>query len=865
MQLMTNLKTKYKLVLMLLFPLLGFLYFSVTLIAEKAKIASEMSGLAELTQLSINLSDVVHDLQLERGSSVLFLTHQGQEFANDMSHYRTQTDLAISSLNDFLKIFHNHSYADFDTTLENVLNSLDQLRNIREDITALRIQLEQAVLFYDDLNKAVFQFLIQSTQVSYYKELFPLKLAYINFLNAKEKAGQERSLLVAVFNQGGLSLEQFQKFAELVSAQDTYLNHEVMTYLTPSQKDLLKSKLSTGQFIEETQKMRAIVLTADEKGKLTQQVDPKQWFQMQTGKINLLKEVSDTLGQNLYTQAQTTQQIAYQNFITLLATMVVVTTLTLLLLVLILKTLHVRLTHAMTVMGQIAEGHFDNKIDTTSSDELGQLLRLGERMQTQLRERSEENQRITEEALRVNRALDWVTTSVLITDENYRIIYQNEAAQHLFQKDEKHIRLDLPHFYAHQLQGANIDSLHKHPTHQRELLSQLHGSHRARVHVGNLTLEHTITPVVNPQGERKGIVVEFQDRSVEVAMEQEINRVIQAASEGDFRQQIMLGQKTGAFRTFSEGINQVLDYNQSAVADIMRITAALAQGDLTQTIENQYKGSLDQLKNDINTTVQKLTEVITVIQHTVHSIHQASEDLTDGNIRLSQRTEEQAASLQETAASMEQMTSSVQQNADNAKEATKLAIHAKDRAQTGGEVVQVAIQAMIDISHSSQKITEIIGVIDEIAFQTNLLALNAAVEAARAGEQGRGFAVVAAEVRNLAQRSATAAKEIKNLIVDSVTRIQDGTKLAHKSGETLADIVGAVKKVSDIIAEISAASQEQSTGIHQVNKAIAQMDEVTQQNASMVEQAASASEAMRQQAQALSEQVAFFKLVRTED
>ena len=256
---------------------------------------------------------------------------------------------------------------------------------------------------------------------------------------------------------------------------------------------------------------------------------------------------------------------------------------------------------------------------------------------------------------------------------------------------------------------------------------------------------------------------------------------------------------------------------------------------------------------------RSIMRVVNKIVDSSSAVSTAAEEISQGNLNLSQRTEQQAASLQQTAASMEEMTGTVQQNTDNAKQASQLAINARDRAQQGGEVVGTAIAAMGEINNSSKKVSDIIGVIDEIAFQTNLLALNAAVEAARAGEQGRGFAVVATEVRSLAQRSAAAAKEIKSLIQDSLNKVKEGTQLVDQSGSTLEEIVIAVKKASDVIIEIAAASEEQTGGIQQVNKAIMQLDEITQQNAALVEEAAAASESMKEQAQQLKEHIGFFK------
>ena len=293
---------------------------------------------------------------------------------------------------------------------------------------------------------------------------------------------------------------------------------------------------------------------------------------------------------------------------------------------------------------------------------------------------------------------------------------------------------------------------------------------------------------------------------------------------------------------------------------ISTVAQAAADGDLSQRATVTSKDELGQLGEAMNSMLDNISNVVGEVRQAAEHVSTASSEITQGNEDLSQRTSAQAGALEETSASMEEMTSTIKQNADNAKQANQLAVTAREVAEKGGAVTDKAVGAMDEINKSSKKIADIINVIDEIAFQTNLLALNAAVEAARAGEQGRGFAVVASEVRNLAQRSATAAKEIKTLINESVQKVGDGSELVNKSGQTLAEIVDSVKRVTDIIAEISAASQEQASGIDQVNKAVMQMDQGTQQNAALVEEATSASQSMKQQAGALIEQVAFFKV-----
>jgi methyl-accepting chemotaxis protein len=318
-------------------------------------------------------------------------------------------------------------------------------------------------------------------------------------------------------------------------------------------------------------------------------------------------------------------------------------------------------------------------------------------------------------------------------------------------------------------------------------------------------------------------------------------------------------QFPGAYREAVELINELVAAHLKVKFRVVEVISAYANGDLTVKMD-RLPGKKGEVTAAVDAVQQSLVTIIGQIKEATDSINTAAKEIAQGNTDLSQRTEEQASSLEETASSMEELTSTVKQNSENAKQANQLAIGASEVAVRGGAVVGEVVRTMDEITAASKKISDIISVIDGIAFQTNILALNAAVEAARAGEQGRGFAVVASEVRNLAQRSAAAAREIKTLIGDSVQKVEGGSKLVGEAGATIQEVVQQVKRVTDIMSEISAASMEQSSGIEQVNTAVTQMDEVTQQNAALVEQAAAAAESLQEQAESLADAVSVFKL-----
>ncbi|BAE69455.1 methyl-accepting chemotaxis protein [Xanthomonas oryzae] len=486
---------------------------------------------------------------------------------------------------------------------------------------------------------------------------------------------------------------------------------------------------------------------------------------------------------------------------------------------LITRSLTQPLSRATRAAESIANGKLDNDVDTQFNDETGRLLKAMNKMQLQL--------------------------------HNLISAQADMAKRH--EEGQISFRMDAGAFPGDFGSMAN-DTNALVASHIKVKLQTIRLIERYAI--GDLSEDMPQLP-----GEKGAITAAMNQVKQNLAtMNTEIKQLAQAAANGDFTARGNAEQFQFDFRVMVESLNTLMATADGNLQSLSGLLQSIAAGDLTARMSGDFHGVFAQMRDDANATATQLAEIVNGIKQSAVSIKGAASEIASGNQDLSQRTEQQAASLEETAASMEELTSTVKQNAENARQANQLAIGAASVASQGGEIVSKVVQTMSGIEASSKKIADIISVIDGIAFQTNILALNAAVEAARAGEQGRGFAVVASEVRTLAQRSSGAAKEIKELIDDSVQRVTDGSVLVHSAGTTMGEIVASVQRVTDIMGEISAASQEQSAGIEQVNQTVTQMDETTQQNAALVEEATAAARSLEEQAQQLTEAVALFRL-----
>lgn len=498
-----------------------------------------------------------------------------------------------------------------------------------------------------------------------------------------------------------------------------------------------------------------------------------------------------------------------------------------------------------SVAERLSQGHFDMIIEEVDGN--NELARLNRAMRT-LYDASIES-------VRAKTALDTVGACAMITDTKDQIIYFNAAFEQMFALYIAQLRIVIPGFETKNLKGKNLSvfrnffetDIQKNDKKIKTLCS-----------FGNTQMLVERNPIINEFGEKVGFILEWTDQTEEVKTQGEINELVACAIQGNIKARLDLSNKTGFNQKLSEGINNLLSTIESAVSDLGEVISKLAQGDLTARMHKTYAGQFETLKDDTNQMADQLHDSIVHVLQSVDKIGRSVSQISQGSDRLLDRTNDGAARLEQTAASMEELASIVRQNSESAQQAAGVADNASHQAQESGHIVEQAVVSIENIKSSSQKISDIVSLIDEIAFQTNLLALNAAVEAARAGEAGKGFAVVADEVRNLAQRSAQASKQIKTLIQESTQEVQQGVVHVHQTGKTLQKMLEASGEVARIINEIARASTEQTAGLEDMSQTMSQMDVSTQQNRQLVDETSSIAESLQSESRNLQQLVSFF-------
>lgn len=771
----------------------------------------EMQAMQQVLQLGQRVSAVVHELQKERGMSAGFLASRGANPAA-LNQQRQQSDEAIAQLQQVIAQLSLRSLPDYQRQqLDAFLAALSPLDDIRQQVSALSTTAPPMLGYYTGTLGYAIAYLDGTVTVT---DAATIARSLHTLAQVKEAAGLERATGNIGFSSGQFTLDGLIRFTELASEQRMKLA-EFARYAPPELQQSLHDIQQSNVFAK-VQAMRdhAKHYYGSEQ---PMTVVASEWFALTTERIDELKRLEDQVNQHLLDlgkQSVTRASVAIALWL-VFALLLIVLSYAVLMRVVRQGVSQPLQRIVSAIRGISTQARFSLRLPVNGQDEISELSQAVNHLLQQ-----------TDDALNeANRTVAAIAAADFSV--RMRADYQGDL---LSLKQGVNASAESVAFMMAEL-GKVMTSLYAGKFDAR-MDERVPESFRKQVETSLVSIES----VVNA-----------------------INQVMSAMAEGDFSTRVTADAR-GDLATMKDNVNVSVTAIADAIADIMRVVVAQAKGDLTQSIERQYSGELGDLRQAINSTIANLRELLQGVKRSVSAINEAASEIAAGNSDLSRRTEQQSASIEQSASSLTQLTVTVKQNADSARDANQLALKSRELTSFGSEKAHHAVHAMGGITTSSHRIADIISLIDGISFQTNILALNAAVEAARAGEQGRGFAVVASEVRMLAQRSANAAKEIKVLIDESVAMIDKGSLLVEETGSTIQAISQSIEQVTALIGQISAASIEQSEGLEQVNKAVVQMDDTTQQNSALVEEAAAAAKSLEEQALDLANAVATFRL-----
>ncbi|MCI4662969.1 MAG: nitrate- and nitrite sensing domain-containing protein [Neomegalonema sp.] len=845
---LAKLRVRTRVLLLLLLPVLTFLIVGGMLSWEAWRKHQSIARIEATLAYAPALNAVVHELQRERGASAGFLASKGGKvFKTRLQAQRRDTDRAVA---DLLAMRQTAELAGLDAhfsgSLSHTFDSLAALAGKRREIDKLGLAVPQMARFYTGIISRTIELIAETNRLSAAPRIGAGITAYVAILQEKEHAGLERAMGAVGFGAGHFEIAPYRELLDMIGQQHAFQ----ITFRETATPEQIAAydEIVSGADVQEVERLREIAINSITGGSL-QGITGGQWFDAITRKIDKLKLVEDRLVEDLLSLIADQRGQARNDLMAKTIGIVALLSIMLVMGGAVAHSVTRPLANIREAIKDLLNGTSETVPGLERRDEIGELARGMEHVfQKGL------------EAARLRSALDGCSTMVMVVNRRNQVIYVNPQLEAMFGQYESDFQRDFGRFEARALIGEDAGSLVASDFDLGKRCAAVNKPTRERVKLGGRDLILTMNPVLNEVGAPLGVVVEWADRTSELAMQDQIDLVIDAARAGDFSKSIDLSGMDGSYERMGSGMNRLVEVVAGAIDDFALLLGKMAQGDLTHTITRDYEGRFGELKANANETVHKIARTVGEIKNTAERVDLYCRDLAQSAEQLSSRSEATAASLEETSASTTEITQSVRETAQSAGSANAHAASARDIASRGKQIANQSIEAMTGINSSSQKVSAIVTVIDEIAFQTNLLALNASVEAARAGEAGKGFAVVASEVRTLAQRSAQAASDIKELIDTSVQEVQVGVDLAARVDAALEEIVSSIGQVSEIIAQISHSANEQATGVAEISSSVSHMDSMTQENSAMVQQSTSATRSLSDLASHLNEMAAFFKV-----
>jgi methyl-accepting chemotaxis protein len=810
---MNNLSIKNKLQVLVFVSLGLALYFGVAHVLATYQAKSEINRTAVLAQLGAEMGNLLHASQAERGLSAGYLISKGTRFSSELAKNKKAFERYLEKLMKEVEHLDDSLRSEkLDKHLKATLDHLNTLNAIRAQVQALDIPASQAIAYYSQLNRFLLNSIEYLSHVSSNAEMTEKIMAYIGFLESKERAGMERAVLTTAFTQDHFAQGAYQKFVSLVAAQESYI-HLFKITATSENQAFYKQTLNPA-LLKEIEAIYAVVNERQSTGGFG--IDPNTWFQLISQKIEQLRKVEQKLSSSLVNRGQVLYAEQNQTFIIAITLLVVGVFIILLFATVIISNINASVLRMKNTMQAIENtGDLSLQVPVLSRDEFGDIAQ-----------------------------------SYNHFTQNFKVMIDqaNDVLGKISEGDFTG-RMDLP------LKG-DLDKLKQGVNGSAEsvefMMSQLEVVMNGLAHGDfSVRMDSKVPKAFRTKVDSALGIISSAFKEVGIAM--------QAMKSGEYSARVT-SDIPGELNEMKEAINEALSNLEAGINEVNSVMGAQAQGDLVLRVKGQYQGALGELTQAINHSSTQMASVISDVKNTANTVKVAASEVAQGSDSISDRSQSQAASLEETAASMEQMTAVINQATDLAEQTSSLANEAIVSSQKGSEVMNETVSAMERIYNVSISINDIISLIDNIAFQTNLLALNAAVEAARAGEHGRGFAVVASEVRSLAGRSADAAKEIKVLIEKTNTEVSLGTDLVKSSGDALNEINQQVGEMSTMVSEMARGSKEQALGIDQINIAMTSLDQATQENAALVEETASAAVQMAHDADVLAEVVDKFKV-----